>query len=301
MLMSRKRREPLHYSIIRMDGYKFNILLGLISFFVVPFIAKGIDLREGNIFVGIIGLIFYFGEAWAFNYKTRLARARVVRRLIDEKRWNPLTGLPKLGCMVSYGFIMRLCFRIAILAFSMMAFGGLQEETDPHWIVITVLMIGVLFEMAILGYAWMDARLDPGEEGEKEKIDEESSWRKSALPMLDDENMFIKETFSDLFLFITALMYTHGFWTLSNGEMIASIDHSHVYGESGWSVFLLILLSNAALCLFMLVPVRLAYWVDESISTIEPAQKRKLRWSLVFAGLSMTAPPLVHFMKVYCL
>lgn len=293
--------NPRIAELVRMNGYKFNVLFGIISLFVGASIPSYVDLRGSGFLVGLIAVFMYFGEAWAFYYKTKLTRVRVVYVQTEGRITRTVPPLPALGCFVSYGFFLRLCFRTIFLIVALTTFGFMSEsEEDIGGVAITVLILGILFELFLLGVSWIESRLTKDDE-EEEPQKEEQKWREKNFKMLKDPKLLAKEMGADFILFVSAMMFTHAFWTMSNNDFMDSIDHSYAIGDWGVGVLLSMVFFNFVLCLFMLVPVRLAYWVGESISTFTPQQKWRLRFSFLFAGLSITAPVFIHWVKVYCL
>lgn len=77
------------------------------------------------------------------------------------------------------------------------------------------------------------------------------------------------------------------------------IDRSYSDGTSGTTVLLILLVSNFVLCLFMLIPVRLAYWVEESMKVLTVADRCELRLSLLLSGISLIWPVLQHYINIY--
>lgn len=283
-----------------LNGERFNLLYALFSFVIIPVIGTHIHLGLGFGVFGLIGLTVYIGEAWAFYYKTRLMRARILYGLTNGNPDKDVPPLPKLGCLINYGFVVRLCLRIIILVFSLMSLGLMNPNGGkPRPLALGILIVATIGEIFVMMFSWMESRLETADETNEERKTGEREWRKSNFPMISDEKLYWKEPLSDLFLFVSAMMYTHFFWTMSNNTFIGYIDQSHLEGSGGFGVLLVILFSNAVLSLFMLVPIRLAYWAIEAISLIDDKQRWRLRVSLIIAGVSMIAPVLIHYARVY--
>jgi hypothetical protein len=293
--------NPRIAELIRLNGYKFNVLFGIIALFIVPMIPPYIDLQNSGFVVGLFALFMYFGEAWAFWYKTRLMRVRIVYQLTEGEAGRTVPPLPKLGYFVGFGFLLRFCFRFIFLLIALHTFGLMPDHSDQDigGFAMTILILAALFEIFMLAVTWFESRLEKDDE-EEQPQKAERIWREKNFPMLKDPNLLAKEGGADLVLFIAAMMFTHVFWTMSNNNFIESIDSSYAAGDWGVGVLLGMVIANFVLCLFMLVPIRLAYWVGESISTFTPQQRRSLRFSFLFAGLSVTAPVFIHFVKTYC-
>lgn len=284
-----------------MNGLKFNIVFGLSSIIVMPAIAR-LELKTSGPVIGIFAFVMYVCEAWALYYKVRLTRVRIVYERTGGSVTKDIPPLPPIGCFVSYGFLIRMCFRVLMLVIALGSLGLMDPvgDEDPSTVGIIIMIIGVLFELFVMCVAWFETRIDKDEE-EEDTVKVERAWRKTNFKMLDDPRLFMKELFSDIILFVAAMMFTHLFWTMSNNDMMDSIDRSFAYGESALSVFLVMFFCNFVLSMFMIVPMRLAYWIGESISVIDSKQKWKLRLSLLFAGISITLPVFSHWFRVYFL
>jgi cytochrome c biogenesis protein CcdA len=63
----------------------------------------------------------------------------------------------------------------------------------------------------------------------------------------------------------------------------------------------MILIACFVLCLFFLVPIRLAFWMEEFFKADQKREKLKYRWSVFFAGVMITGPTLLQLVKSYLL
>jgi len=285
---------------------KFNIALGIVSL---------ISLFFGNINwlqavpLWVLGLFFtflYIADCWAFLLKIRIAR---IRQIVDVTKGEIKTRnfVPEdPGCMIMYAFIMRLVIRFSFMLLALFSFSGDLSGDLPNWAIVFVILV-TLFEVFNLMYSMFETRIfKMNKENDSEKEDdkyweEEFKWREKSLKILNDPRTPLKEAFAVIVLLLTGFVTTIAFWDQANGDFVSFIVQSSREGESPYFVVPMILISSFVLCLFFLIPVRLAFWVEEYLKADEKHEKRKYRWSILFAGVMITGPTLLQLIKSYVL
>lgn len=287
----------------RLTGFRFNIFLGLISCFGFPALNPDIPLEDPPWWVAIVGILFYVGEMWAFNYKIHISRARILRGLTKNTPGMLSVDTRTPGCMIFYAFLIRFCLRFAMLMIIGAAMGLTLQDEDPSIWVILLMIFGCLFEIVVFLFSLFWSRVykteAKNEREQESENDEEVAWRKKYFPWLDDPKHPMKEMAADIILFIFAVLLTKGFWDTSNADFIDFIRRSSTDGTSAAYVCVSIIIANIVLCLFFLIPVRLAYWVEESMLVFTGRDRWRYALSMIFAGLMVTAPSWMELFRVY--
>ena len=162
--------NPRLAELVRLNGYKFNLLFGITCLFVTPYIVPHINIHAPGIVVGLLGLVMYVGDAWAFYYKTRITKVRVVYEMAGGDADKKTEPLPKLPWWVNYGFLVRFCFRMIFLIAALHAFGLMSDEQkDINGFALTILIIGALFELFLIAVTMISSGEGTEEEGKQSR------------------------------------------------------------------------------------------------------------------------------------
>lgn len=290
-----------------MNQLQFNLILGLLSLF--GYLAKS----SGWIFTGplwLMGLfltLVYIGDYWAFLYKLKTARGKFLYDLSGGDPYKKIGETKEPGCMIFYAFLIRMVFRIVIAMFALFAFGGSLSGDLANW-QIGFFVAVVLFELFNMMYSMFETHifnLSRDEDSESENTDKywekEGKWRVKVFGMFSDRRHKMKEVLSAIILIITAYICTAIFWDGSNSEFVDFIVRSKKFGESPSFVIIAVLVSSFILCLFFLLPLRLAFWIEQKMHADTRREKINYRLSVLFAGTMIVAPTLVQLLKSYIL
>lgn len=290
-----------------MNPVQFNVYLGLctlLSYFATVYTD---NYAFPPWLAALACLFLYTGEYWAFLFKLRIALARHLYGLSGGNP-NKKTGEPlEPGCMVFYAYLMRMVFRIVLGIIMILGFGGSRITEEMNSVQIGFLIAIVLFEVFVFCYTLFESHIFelPGEkdsEKDREKAwENEVRWRTKVFRELPLKNTPVKEFVASLLLFFMAVAATQLFWKEINGEFIDFILRTEKNRESASFAVITVLLSCFVLCLFFLMPVRLAFWIEEKIKASTLKKKRKYRLSLLFAGLSICSPSIVQLIRSFLL
>lgn len=283
-----------------MNSIQFNIILGFITVLGFLFSSLNLHIYIPPFVLIILCLGLYVGEYWAFIYKLKIAR---VRELVKITNGNPNTRVAmgtEPGCMLVYAFLMRFVFRIVIGMICLLIFGGsLSEELNTVQMIFMVLI--VLFELFNMMYSMYETHIFKltGEDRETEKElesywESEKKWRTKNYPLLEKPETSKKEFLASFILLVMALFMTHTFWDMSNNEFRGFIIRTAANHESVTFATLAVVISCFVLCLFFLMPIRLAFWIEERMKADEKPELKRYRWSLFFAGISICSPSLIQ-------
>lgn len=289
----------------RPDGFHFNILYALYIVTLAPLISDFINFDHTNVFIALLGIFIYLTEYFAFNYKLRIVRARAIQKnMLHQQKTGEKRELGQPGCMVFYAFIIRMLYRIGFVIVALTAFGAdFNEEMSGYVSVIFVSVI--LFEVFVFCYSLFETRIyssPPADKTEEEdEKQEEKSWREKYLPLLKKTDSSQREMGADLILFLYACMLTTAYFEPVNAAQNEVIFRWHNEGTSALAMIAGLLLMFSATWLFALMPMRLAYWVEESLASYTVKEKWRLIGSYAFACLAAVAPSVLYFIKIYFL
>lgn len=290
-----------------MNSVQFNIILGFFS--ILGFFVSSTSTFSyvPYYLLAIFAFPLYVGEFWAFLYKLKIARTR---ELVKITRGNPNTreamgGEP--GCMMVYAFLMRFVFRIFLGLVFLMIFGGsIDKELNNVQIVFMILI--VLFELFNFMYSMYETHIFKlsGEYAETDKElenywESEKKWRNKNYPLLEKSGTRKKEIVANIILLFMAFLTTHFLWGAMNHELKDFIIRTEKSHESILFAVCTVICSCFALCLFFLMPVRLAFWVEERMKADKKPELMHYRLSLLFAGLSICSPSLIQLFVSFVL
>lgn len=285
---------PLSWKI---DEFRFNILFGFLSLFVIPLLNKNIPIGQPVWWVGIIGICIYISEAWATFYKLNFARAAI----IEEKsngHFHDLTIVPRTpGTTLWYAFIMRFCLRFGIIIFSLMAFGYDTENTEPSVFIMILLCCSVLFELFLMMFTMFETRVFSGSsKDEEDEKAEEQKWRTKMVQRVKEKNHLLKLKTADIIIFITATISTNLIWDPMNESMITFIDDQAKTGSLAFAVIFFVLVA-LIMSVLLLLPLRVAYWTESAMRADDTRSKLRYRLSYLFAVLCVFQPAVVFIFK----
>lgn len=291
-----------------MNSIQFNIILGLFS--ALGFLFSSLDVFSSVPFLilAIFCLFLYVGEYWAFLYKLKVAR---LRELVKITKGNPNTREAmgtEPGCMMFYAFLMRFVFRIVIGMIPVIGFGGGEINDDLNTVQIVFMVLIVLFEVFTMLYSMYETHIfkTSGEYADTDREIEsywesEKKWRSENYPILNKVDTHKKELYASIILLLMAFVTTHFLWGSMNQEFVDFIIRTEKNKESVSFAVITVILSCVMLCFFFLMPIRLAFWVEEKMKADEKPEIRRYRLSLLFAGVSICSPSLIQLFVSFVL
>lgn len=287
-----------------------SILMNYITaslFFFTGFIPFNFSSAgSGKFFLGLGWLIFYFAEPWAFNFKIRLSRIRILSGLTEG---NPekIYKHKNMGGLIWFAFLIRLVFRFLILIIAFTILGVLPGPKEmPTWMLL-IYIFAMLFELSAIFWPIYTLRLDSGinkeedKEGEKAEEKMEKEWRRENFPLLSRADTFPKELVADILLSLYAIVATKSFWNMINDTFTSYIISSARDGSGAFETAISTAIPIFILAFIFLIPVRLAYWVGESIRINTGVEKRHYYLSLCVATFFIILPTIQTFVKVFFL
>lgn len=187
-----------------------------------------------------------------------------------------------------------------------MSFRGSLAK-DMNGVQIGFMIAVVLFELFNLMYSLFETHTfkstsdDATEKEIEQEWEAEKNWRKKYFTKLNDSQFMKKELYANIILIAMAVVTTQIFWGNMNAEFVDFIKRTDKMGESVSFAILTVLISCFVLCLIFLMPVRLAFWIEEKMHADSKAQTSTYRWSLFFAGISICSPSLIQLVVSFIL
>lgn len=284
--------------IFVLNARKFDLIFGFSLIFGSAFMISGEQMAAHPLFVGVFGIFIYFAEAWAFYYKTVSIRIRALQHSIGEKEWLNKGSLPSLPRVMIFGRVLRSILRVFILSLALRsilnAFDDLTERQEN--IVQGFWFFGLIFESVMMRMTRL-TNLSRENKARNDDLDKEMAWRRKRSGFLENKYHVYKEACADIILVVTAMMFTQTYWKSISNFYIERIDsalNAHIpMGNLLWTMFVTMTLTS----IILVVPARLAFWVEDAYAAVDEKRRRKVRWSVVFACVSVMSPVLLHFFR----
>lgn len=280
----------------RVTGTRFNYFIGIVSLFGIPAIHQFVTLGEPSWWVAAIGIIFYIAEAWATLLRVNLSRARIIYQRSGGNFHDLNIRTREPGGMIWYGFLMRFCMRFALIPFVCMALGLDFGDDLPAWMII-IMCVLVLFELGLMMYTMYETRVyelyDKEDREEVAKgIEEEKKWRNKMENLARKPDTQLKEHLSNIILMGVGVLFVNA----ANDETSKAIyDFMKDASINPFSI-LFSLFTATVMFFIVILPMRLAYWLEEAMEVKNPGDKLKLNLSFAFAVLSLVVPPIIRVM-----
>lgn len=285
-------------AVFVLNARKFDIIFGFSLMFGSAFMISGDQMQKYPLLVGVFGVIIYFAEAWAFYFKTVSIRIRALKKINIDKDWSTNGSLPALPRVMIFGRVLRSILRVVILSLALRSILNAYDDLTEHQenVVQGLWFVGIIFEGVMMRMTRLSNRPKEG----KEKSDDhnkEMEWRRKRLGFLESKLHLYKEACADFVLVITAMMFTQTYWKFISNfyiDRIGSALRADIpMGNLLWTMFVTMTLTS----IILVIPARLAFWVEDAYAAVDGKRRRKVRWSVVFGCVSVMFPVLLHFVR----
>lgn len=279
-------KSPWHFT-----GIRFNYFMGLLSLIGIPAIHSFIDLENPPWWVGIIGLLFYGGEAWAVIHRLNLSRARIIYERSKGDLMNTHIRPREPSPLLWYGFLMRFCLRIGLFVFCFFALGVTFDEDPAVWMII-LMCLAVLGELFLMLYSMYDTGVfrlysEPDEKEKDEAV--ELAWRKKMDRKVRHPGIYTKQLLADGILAGVVLVFNNALWNPVNESFYGFIAEAESFPAIIFSL-LFSLFSALVIYYLLMLPLRLPFWVEEAMEVKDARSAWNYRFSMLFAGFSLIVP-----------
>lgn len=212
-------------------------------------------------------------------------------------------GAPHISQKMWFPLFMRIGFRLAFVMVSATAIGITATDTKSSGVGVIIILVTTVTEILSVMHFYNNSVLlhnppsNPKEEMEARRMNEE--WRKENIANELHESDSVKELFADIILHLYAFMLYAAFWEYINEFGINMIHRSFRASENAFSAGVSVFMMLAAMVAVGLVPMRLAYWIEESVNAITLKEKRSMWGYFILAILLTCAPSIMEFINIY--
>lgn len=285
------------------NGLNGFLLFGLYVTFVSPILAGFIAFEEKNNFIAFFGFFMLMVEPFALMEKIKNAR---IRSALKQQAFRKRTGkdiLPRTGRLVLGGFFVRLVLRLSAVEVCITALGlhFNGPKTDPMAIVI---LISALFiDICSLGYIYMKTDFFRDQAFSKRQLSSQikafRKWNEINVADYHSASSYWKEVASDLVLQIYAVMLFTALIDFTNSYGLKNVLNDVASGNPPESSALSLLPLFFFLFLFGLMPIRIAYWIEDSLLAFTLREKVGLWFTFLVVFLFCFVPGIVQYQLIF--
>jgi hypothetical protein len=280
-------------------------LFGIYAITVAPFVTKFITNGERNLFLAIFGFTMLVLEFFALNFKLRMIKMRSEQKRIAYEKETGKEIIPSVGLGVFFGFCMRLVFRAAIIMVSMTALGFEcnEEKMSVPGEIATV--IGVLVDILSVGYMYVKSQFytDPPQNRKEfaEDIKDEDDWYKENAELSTSVKYFRYEIIADIILQVFALILFTSFWKYINNSGIEILHNCIKYNKPSDEAFMKMFFMMFAMVVLGLMPMRIAYWIEDSMEAFTTREKTGMWITFFIAAIYTCSPAIIKYISLFIL
>ncbi|MEP7264101.1 MAG: hypothetical protein ABI772_06380 [Bacteroidota bacterium] len=265
----------------------------LYSITVAPNIIESLEFGEKNYLVGIIGLLILPAEYFALKFKLWIIRVRAEKSLIELEKENSEVLIINPSYALIYGLFVRIILRISVLFFSLIAIG--QDS------MVTGMLIIVMFFADMIGlmYIYITSNIFQDQVPEHKipiAVAERQEWRDNNIPGSDSLRNFIYEILADIALNVYAYVVFTLVWYYINWRAIDSLKHFIAEKSGAFETGYKIAFMLTFMVLVLLIPIRVAYWIEDSMNATTRKHKYAFSIMVILSGIYACMPTLV----IYC-
>lgn len=287
------------YHILRsylLNGVYAYALFGLYALTISPFMMEFIDYGKKNIAVGLFGLTIYVAEAFAINFKLKMAR---IRAAIRRKEYFEQTGIdiiPRPNPFVFGSLVLRMALRLIILMVSVTALGIPCTEKKMSSPGIIIIFCGVLAD--VIAFVYMNLKTGiyrqevyyrrDWEVQEEENI----KWEKENVPLYYTSKYTLLEFVSDFVLQVYAVILFSSIMYYMDKKCYKMISAPKILSEHVDSVFSLVPML-IIITIIWIIPIRVAYWYEDSMMAFRMREQASIFLIFVVVVATTFVPTLV--------
>jgi hypothetical protein len=280
-----------------LNGIYSYALFGLYALTISPLVTRLFDYNQKNYFIAIFGFFIWVAEFFALYFKLKMIRIRAELKRIAYKKETGIDLKPSTGAFVFLQFFFRLLFRAAIIMVCMTALGFNCNEKKMDVMAELVLLICFALDMFGFFFIYANTNFNYDKNNNTEEQLENETWNNKNLGYSESEKYFRLEVFSDLILQIYAIMLFTAFWKYINEyaiEMISKSLNNHKDSDVGLTVFFMLF----AELMIGLMPIRIAYWIEDSLNSYSKQDKNLMRLNFIIVGFFACLPTITKYVGV---
>lgn len=253
------------------------MIFGLYGLFISPILSDTIKFEQKNLFIACFGFFMLIIEPIALFIKLKNAR---IRSALKRKRLKELTGknyFPQSGKVILYGFFARLVLRVVAVGVCTEALGIHDVKNKENPIAIAILLTFIFLDLCGMAYIYMktDFFQDLSYTKRGLAINEKAyeRWNKTHIPNYNTVKSYWMEVISDLVLQVYAVMLITAFIDYTNAYGLREISNLVGAGIPPSDAASRMLLMFAFLLIGAIMPIRIAYWIEDSLMSFTPKEK----------------------------
>jgi len=273
------------------------VIFGIYAFTISPFIITFFEYGEPNVFIGVFGLTMIVLESFAIHYKLKIVRMRAEEKRIEHKSLTGIEVLPSAGKGIMFGLFMRLIFRMGIVMLSLAAL-GIFSHVNPESTTTGLFALIIFFFVDVYAFAQIYIKsgiyTDPPVRKEEWNVmvDNANKWMKENYRLSSSKAQYWKELLSDIVLQIYAVMLFTAFWSYINQLGNDIVKNSILESEPLSVAAMKLLPMLISMIILGLIPMRIAYWIEDSLMTFSEKEKYNT-WMVFCIACMFTCVPAV--------
>ncbi|MBL7890703.1 MAG: hypothetical protein JNL24_14215 [Bacteroidia bacterium] len=289
-----------------LNGVFSYSLFGIYALTIAPIVGDFIVSGAYNPFLAFFGFTMLIAEFFALKFKLKMIRVRAGQRRLLHKEKTGINILPTTNKFVLFEFFLRLLFRVPIAMVCMTALGYTANEKKMSEEGVLVIMIVLVSDIAGLTYLFLksDFYTDPpmSKKELNKELYEDDIWDKANGHLTTSEKHMRLELLSDIVLHVYSVMVYTALWSHLNSYGIAKLN-SIVFIEyadpitCAFEIFPWLFI----MCMLALIPLRIAYWIEDSLMAFTWLEKFELVATFIIIALFTCSPTIWHFISIFYL
>ncbi len=295
-----------YYNITKgflLNGIYSYALFGLYSLTISPFITQFFAYGEYNLFVAIFGLIMLFAEYFALYFKLQMIRSRSEIKRINYKKETGTDIVPGLSLLTFYGFFMRMAFRTVILMTCLTALGyncfDMKMSPIGTWIICIFFFADMFGFILIYVNAGLNIGFERSASEMEEELQDDEEWDEKKLEISTIPKYIRLEFFADVILQIYSAMLFTVFWKYINQCGIDILKELVADNQSGFTAALVLFTMLFVVVLLGLMPMRIAYWIEDSMEAYSVNDKLNSRITFILVAIFTCSPVIIKYFTTY--
>ncbi len=281
-----------------MNGINAYALFALYAITIAPSIGGFIEKGGKNYLIAIFGMLLLVLEYYALKFKLFMVRIRAEQRLVELEKEFGDNIIINPGKFLAFWLFIRLIYRMCILLMVATALGFKFSEKHMSGAGLIIIVVGFGIEV----YGLIKTYLESGIYKDQilksdlyfEKQDREK-WRNEYLPKSDTMEYISKEFYADIILQVYAVILYSLFWYFVNDAGFRQIRDGIDIGEDSISIGVNIFFMFLFMMCLGLIPIRIAYWIEDSMHALTKKEKYAMSFIFIIAGFYTCLPTVFKY------
>jgi hypothetical protein len=289
-----------------LNGIYSYVLFCIYALTLSPIVSEYFNFGGKNLFIAILGFSIFIGEFFAFKYKLKIIE---IEAELKRKTWFEKTGediIPRVGYLIWYAFIMRLCFRMVIIMVSMTALGFDCNEKTMSIPGLIVMLTAFFLDVCGAGYLYVTSTLfsdaPMNSRDLKEEKKEQQEWNQTNFPKEETYRIYKRNNlYADIVLVVYGFIVYTSFWQFINDRGLLILEDAVVGNSDAENAFFQVFPMLFFMIFVGLMPARLAYWIQDSVKVFSKKEKFMMYLTFLIASILTCLPCIVYFFQFFVL